>query len=376
MASADVLDFERLLAPLSGENPAGEALRDNFSPNSPYSTIKTAREAARAAERQMVWEGDEPVGPPADWDPILKLGPQILAEESKDLEVAAWLTEALIREHGFAGLRDGFRLLRELVDQYWDNLYPLPDEDGVLTRVAPIAGLNGVEADGVLIKPIVNVPVTLPGTHRAFTLADYKRAYDLNQLADPDKRAQRIDQGAVTLGTLEQAVAETPSEYYQTLVEDLQASRDEFDKLNALLDEKCGHDDGGYSLAPPSSNIRNALETANEQIRNIARSHLSSSELAATDGEGTTALALSSSGGGAVASRVQSREDAFRLLLQVADFFKRTEPHSPVAYALEQAVRWGKMPLPALWNELLPDEAARSQLFRLVGIRTEENQTN
>ena len=103
---------------------------------------------------------------------------------------------------------------------------------------------------------------------------------------------------------------------------------------------------------------------------------MESSELAATDGNGTTALALSSSSGGAVASRVQTREDAFRLLLQVADFFKRTEPHSPVAYALEQAVRWGKMPLPALWSELLPDEAARSQLFRLVGIRTEENQTS
>jgi type VI secretion system protein ImpA len=327
MASVDVLDFERLLAPLPGDNPAGEALRENFSPNSPYSTIKTAREAARAAERQMVWEGDEPVGPPADWDPILKLGPQILADESKDLEVAAWLTEALIREHGFAGLRDGFRLMRELADQFWDNLYPLPDEDGVLTRVAPIAGLNGVEADGVLIKPIANVPVTLPGTHRAFTLADYKRAFDLNKVADPDKRAQRIDQGAVTLETFEQAVAETPPDFYQTLVEDLQASRDEFDKLSSLLDEKCGRDDGGYSLAPPSSNIRNALESADEQIRNVARSHLSNSELAAVDGDGATALALSSPGG-AVASRVQTREDAFRLLLQVADFFKRTEPHS------------------------------------------------
>jgi type VI secretion system protein ImpA len=374
MASADLLDFDRLLAPLAGENPAGEALRENFSPNSSYSTIKTAREAARAAERQMVWEGDEPVGPPADWDPILKLGPEILAEESKDLEVAAWLTEALIREHGFAGLRDGFRLMRELAEQFWDNLYPLPDEDGVLTRVAPIAGLNGVEADGVLIKPIANVPITLPGTHRAFTLADYKRAYDLSRVSDPDKRSQRIDQGTATLEMFEQALAETPAEYYKTLSEDLEACRDEYEKLTALLDEKCGNDDGGYSLAPPSSNIRNALESAHEQIVNLARTHLSSldAESAATDGEG--ALALSGNqAGGAVASRVQTREDAFRLLLQVADFFKRTEPHSPVAYALEQAVRWGKMPLPALWAELVPDEATRNQLFRMVGIHTQED---
>jgi type VI secretion system protein ImpA len=374
MASLELLDFDRLLAPFPGDNPAGEALRENFSPNSTYSTIKTAREAARAAERQMVWEGDEPVGPPADWDPVLKLGPQIIAEESKDLEVAAWLTEALIREHGFAGLRDGFRLMRELAENFWDRLYPLPDEDGVLTRVAPLAGLNGVEADGVLIKPIANVPITAPGTHRAFTLADYKRAYDLSRVSDPDKRSQRIDQGTATLEMFEQAIAATPPEFYRTLSEDLEACREEFEKLGAAMEEKCGQGSDGYSLAPPSSNIRNALESAHEQVLNLARTHLASSDAESTlDAAGANALAVSGQPGGAMASRVQTREDAFRLLLQVADFFKRTEPHSPVAYALEQAVRWGKMPLPALWAELVPDDAARNQLFKLVGIHPQEN---
>jgi type VI secretion system protein ImpA len=45
MATLDILDFERLLAPIPGDNPAGEALRENYSPNSSYSAIKTAREA-------------------------------------------------------------------------------------------------------------------------------------------------------------------------------------------------------------------------------------------------------------------------------------------------------------------------------------------
>ena len=63
-----------------------------------------------------------------------------------------------------------------------------------------------------------------------------------------------------------------------------------------------------------------------------------------------------------------TREDAFRSLLQVADFFRRTEPHSPVSYALEQAVRWGRMPLPELLQELISDEAVRKDLFRRTGI--------
>ncbi len=75
--------------------------------------------------------------------------------------------------------------------------------------------------------------------------------------------------------------------------------------------------------------------------------------------------------GGRVAA-VQTREDAFRMLLEVADYFKHTEPHSPVAYALEQAVRWGRMPLPDLLTELIPEQATRDTIFKIVGIQRPE----
>jgi len=146
MASSEVLDFVRLLEPIAGENPAGRPLRADFSGTSLYHQVKDARAAARSAERNLAYEEDDENVQRfnvADWKPILALGPQVLAEESKDLEVAAWLTEALLRQHGYAGLRDGFRLLRELVERFWDNLYPLPDEDGIHARTAPLTGLNG-----------------------------------------------------------------------------------------------------------------------------------------------------------------------------------------------------------------------------------------
>ena len=43
------------------------------------------------------------------------------------------------------------------------------------------------------------------------------------------------------------------------------------------------------------------------------------------------------------------------MLQEIAEYFRRTEPHSPLAYALEQAVRWGRTPLPKLLEELIPD---------------------
>ena len=54
--------------------------------------------------------------------------------------------------------------------------------------------------------------------------------------------------------------------------------------------------------------------------------------------------------------------------MEVARFFRKTEPHSPVSYALEQVVKWGKMSLPDLLKELIQDSSARDDMFRHVGI--------
>jgi type VI secretion system protein ImpA len=375
MRSPDVLDFTRLLTPIPGENPAGRPLRADFSPTSLYQAIKDARSAARAAERSAAWS-DEEVPQAADaragWKRVLEAAPQAIAEESKDIEIAAWLTEALVREHGYAGLRDGFRLMRELVESFWDGLYPLPDEEGLATRLAALAGLNGEESDGVIIAPITGVAVTAAGSIRPLTLADYRRALDLEQLSDPDKRAQRIERGAVTLQAFQRAVLETPREFYAGLLDDLEECEGEFDQLCTLLEDKCGKDENRHSLAPPSSAIRGALEECKTELRGLTRD-LFPGEGAepGVEGNGMAMVSAQAQPAG-LAAAVRTREDAFRALLQVADYFRRTEPHSPVAYALEQAVRWGRMPLPDLLTELIPEEGAREQVFKVVGIKPPE----
>ena len=63
-----------------------------------------------------------------------------------------------------------------------------------------------------------------------------------------------------------------------------------------------------------------------------------------------------------------TRKDALRQLRALAEFFKATEPHSPISYALERIANWGKLPLPDLWSEIIPEDSARSSAFKLVGI--------
>ena len=77
----------------------------------------------------------------ADWAAVVRLARETLVGTSKDLLVAARLTEALTKEHGFGGLRDGLRLMRRLVSECWDRLNPaIESEDDLEIRAAPSSG--------------------------------------------------------------------------------------------------------------------------------------------------------------------------------------------------------------------------------------------
>ena len=42
----------------------------------------------------------------ADWDRVIELGTELLRTRTKDLQIAAWVAEAVTKRHGFAGLRE------------------------------------------------------------------------------------------------------------------------------------------------------------------------------------------------------------------------------------------------------------------------------
>ncbi len=362
MASPELLDFEALLTPIAGEQPAGANLREDISPNSLYYQIKDARNKARAAERTMI-AGDEG-GERPDWSPLIDLVPKALAEQSKDLELTAWLIEALVRLGGFAGMRDGFRLARELCENFWDGLYPMPDEDGIETRVSPLSGLNGEDGPGTLIIPIAQIPITGDGEHGAFATWQFRQASDLARM-DDERRAKREAAGALTLETFEKAVNAGTPQFYGDLVEDIQAAQEEFAKLGAVLDGHCGHD------SPPTTKIREAIEDVANAVQYIAKDRL---PIEAPAAEEPGAPAEAGAPGAAPAPArpagvIATRADALEALRKVATYFRTIEPHSPIPYVLERAVRWGEMPLPQLLQELIPDDGARTTFEKLTGVR-------
>lgn len=367
MASKEVIELDVLLAPIHGDVPTGIDLRTDSDPASNYYKLKDARSAARAKERNVEAEGEE-VDLLPEWRTILELAPKVLAEQAKDLEVTAWLIEALVRRHGFAGLRDGFRLAGGLVSTFWDGLFPLADEDGVATKVAPLTALNGSETDGTLIQPIRKVPVTQPGDHGPYASWHYEQAINMADAAGEEARAWRLEAGTVTMDQIKEAQRTTKPKFYVDLVDDLRECQEAFTALNAALDAACGSD------APPSSNIRNALEAVATIARTLGADALAAAEGAAALDAGTASGdgAAQESGQGVGSGPIGSREQAFKTLSLVAEYFRRSEPHSPISYTLDELVRRGRMTLPELLNELISDAVQRRSFYVVAGMKPPE----
>src|SRR5207248_7227368 len=105
---------EQLPTPSPGANPGGIELR--YEPL--YDKIKEARREEEDIP-QGEWQTERKV---ADWPLVLKLATETIEKKSKDLQIAAWLTEAKLRREGFAGLRDGLDLIDGLLAQFWDHV--------------------------------------------------------------------------------------------------------------------------------------------------------------------------------------------------------------------------------------------------------------
>lgn len=78
--------------------------------------------------------------------------------------------------------------------------------------------------------------------------------------------------------------------------------------------------------------------------------------------------APSAAGAGFTGSAPASRAQALAQLRAVAEFFRRTEPHSPVAYLADKAAKWGEVPLHLWLRSVVKDQASLAQIEEMLGI--------
>ena len=354
-------DTAELMEPISATRPTGVNLREDDDGAALYYRLKDARSSARVFERQADIEAERgPVAP--EWRTIFDLARDLLRTRTKDIEIAVWLTEASLRLYGFEGLQRSFALLDGLVNRYWDALHSLDSED-MSAKVAPLAGLNGIGADGALIQPLRLAPITAPRAVRPATLWDYMVM----------RRRGPASPAAITVST---AARETDSASFKALYGAIAASLASYTSLTARLDEMCGLD------SPPSSTIRTTLTEAADALRDISGLGERLSE-GAISMEPPVASAPEPMPGPDVAQPpvaaiaagpviLHNREDALRELSRIATFFREHEPNSPIGFSLDTLIRRARMPLGELMKELVPDASVRRAYLSAAGIWPQE----
>lgn len=383
-----------LLQPINNTKPAGEDIRADTSNGSLYYQIKDARLAARNAERQLLRQEGSDDGL-THWEKVHKLAVDILTHTSKDLEVCAWFTEALLRLQHFSGLALGFAVAEGIVNHFWPNCYPLADEDGIESKIMAFTGLNGEDSSGSLILPIRNQPLTGESNKGSFTLWQYQRALK-NAVIDNVQQREKLNQDTgFSLADIKQAVEESGIAFYQQLVGDVCATQDNFNALNAAFTEKCAE------AAPPTSAIKDILMEIADHVHFLLQDSSFKENVPVDMANSTVITKVTQIGKGTATGKrsakkekkqilrkavmpqkalcqgnnnmqaVQNREQALNTLREVANFFSDTEPHSPIPYVLSRAIYWGSLTLPELLQELIEDDEPRSKFCKLAGITME-----
>jgi type VI secretion system protein ImpA len=384
MASPQILDFEALLKPIAADKPAGKDIRYD----GPHDAIRQARRSDDGlAQGEWVREIKT-----ADWPAVIEIATEALATKSKDLQVSSWLTEALAKRYGFPGLRDGFHLIRELQQCFWDALYPEIEDGDLETRAAPLVWLNEE-----LPLAIRQIPVTQGVSGENYAWLDWKESRDVDNLGQEDKEAALAD-GKITGEQFDKTVESTSLAYYRTLSEDLSQLFREYEELDQVVDEKFSQ---LGRQAPTLLDVKQAIEDCrmlvadivkkkgglepeptppepepNAERGSLGRLPRAKEELPSREGQGKPERAIDADQSAVVSLMPRDRADAIRRLAAVAEYFRRAEPHSPIAYLVQRAVRWGEMPLEEWLRDVIHDDNVLGQLRETLGLKDADGGTS
>jgi type VI secretion system protein ImpA len=320
-----------LLKPIAGDNPAGSDLR--YEPI--YDQIKEARREDDDAP-QGDWQTERKV---ADWPAVIRDSGEALATQSKDLQLGAWLTEALLRREGFAGLHEGLDVLVGLVEQYWDQLYPEIEDGDAEMRAAPLQWLNGRIEFGIRLVPLDRSGFSLLRQMEARTVPTEAQASETTEKANA--RRDAIAEGKVTPEQVEEAFAATTKAWYRALLAQVQASIDSLKALNKASSEKFG--DAAPTFRGALNGLDEIARSLNAQIKRKLETDPDPIDVSAPAGEDSAELGGDGEAGASLSAEPVSQRDAAARVASAARYLRREMPGNPAPFLMLRGLRWGEL---------------------------------
>lgn len=329
--------FETLAAPVDPANPTGLPARAT----SVYRAIIEARQGDEDIQPRGVWQRQPKR---SDWPHVSNLAAGALRTQGKDLQLAAWLCESQVHEHGLPALAPCLLLAHTLCERYWTALHPQLDNEDAEARANILRWLDQKLAPTLRQAPL-------------FTTEDGRAA----TWADSEQSVHALDGHDSAKGTLTAMPPEALTERI-TALEDAHATisllQRTFDTpqrttapcLNALADQV-------HAILTALHNERDERTPAPApaEVRAEAPPERAEAPVTAT----TTNTPEP--------HHFRDRADAYACLAAAATYLAHLEPHSPTPYLIKRAVEWGNMNTGALYQELFIRLGGQLSIFDMVG---------
>jgi type VI secretion system protein ImpA len=306
-----------LLQPIAPDNPSGVKLRGLLVLN----MIGEARRQEDPELFEKLEQEESSKAKRADWERVRDLSEKVLAEQSKDLWVAAWLTEALIYLNGIEGLAQGLNLIRRMIEGFWETLYPQLEDDDPELRIAPLTWL------GTYFDPAKSSSPVLAVRKLAADWLDYEKERKQHGLkwetTEQDfykGHKQRFNDCRKSLSELEQVCQEKfPKEKFGDEGPSFTVLRDELEKIGVSLQRLLRDEPAAVGAANNGQPLAANQSGAALDLREFARSSAFATE------------------------EIQTRADALAHITAGARFLMAADPKDPIPYLLMRALRWGEL---------------------------------
>lgn len=380
MVELDDIDLELLSDPFEGDFPAGAWLRFD----SVFDEVKRARMSESDYLPQGIWQRETKR---ANWSQSLELSFEVLRSRSKDLQFAAWLTEALSHLHGLRGTIKGVELINRLSTKLWVDLYPnIDDDEDFTSRMLVLEWL-----DRTLPEAMDMVSVTSTGTEivHDFSLRQWqeiKRVSQVDEGAAQTRRGRNKEQApaGINIDDFWVSIKRTPGEFFADLSAQIHQLEAVLVDAASTFAEICGP--GSVRFPKLNTSITVMKKCLSEIERYRHENSLDSThqdEPSLTEVEAQAGISSDAGVGQLPTSvripvdiigeikRVSDRDQAYKILESLAERIVEIDPHSAAPYLARKAASFKNYSFAELMLELVDDERMRKHLFKLMGM--EEN---
>jgi type VI secretion system protein ImpA len=372
------IDYQKILEAFSNSSdPAGINLR--YDPL--YDKIRNARREEDDGMSRGIWQADLKH---ADWISVESLCFEVLSNNSKDLQVVCWLIEAWINLDYLGGMNQGYKLLNDFCQNFWDTMYPkLLEEDDVDYRIRIFEWLIKSTSD-----TLFNIPISNPDNsfiEKPLNLSGWNFSVNLEKISKRGSEGQRaaqdlVKKGNITIDKFRSFLLSVPKDFAKNQKDIALQVQEHIHNFTDFLDDKIQKHELSFRVVLQqiddlikiydfilSKNVQDKSTEKPEDLGDDVDTLVLLSDI--DDKEAKNNLNSSDNNNDGV---VSNRKTAYIALKEIGEFLESLDPHSPTPHILKVLASWENKTLPQILVNIAQESMETKAIIKVLASGIDE----